>query len=93
MARVGSIMIFLHADVLLAMEAVLDAPVITDSLSRRSWWQTICRCCGKGVDGFRRQDFMGFGADAGALDLVDLANVGEKVGEVVGVGFDNPEDA
>lgn len=93
MAGVGAVVVFLHANVLLAMEYILDAPVIADRLSRRSRWQTFCRCCGEGVDGFRRQGFMGLGADAGAFDLVDLPDVREDVGQVVGMGVDNAQTA
>lgn len=93
MAGVGAVVVFLHANVLLAMEYILDAPVIADRLSRRCRWQTLCRCCGEGVDGFRRQDFLSLGADAGAFDLVDLADVWEDVGQVVGMGVDNAQAA
>lgn len=93
MTGVSAVVVFLHANVLLAMEYILDAPVIADRLSRRSRRQTFCRCCGEGVDGFRRQDRLGLGADAGAFDLVDLPDMREDVGQVVGLGVDDAQAA
>jgi hypothetical protein len=34
----GAVVIFLHANVFLAMEDIFNAPMIADCLSRRSWW-------------------------------------------------------
>lgn len=93
MPGMGAIVIFLHANIFLAMEVVLDAPVVADRLSRRSRWEALCRCCGEGVDGFGGQGFVGCGADSGALDLVDLADVREDVVQIIGMDFEGGKGA
>lgn len=85
MSCVGSVVVFLHAHVFLAMEDIFDVPMVANGLSRQRRWHALPGSVGDGVDGFVG-GMPGAMIDALAFDAEDLLDVGEGcAGRIVGI--------
>jgi hypothetical protein len=58
-AAFGTVGIFFHAHIFLAMEEILYLPMITNRLSRRSRRQSVCAGGGEGVNDLVGRDVQG----------------------------------